>query len=134
MQHGQELLHTYGDLSDADLLGIYGFVEEPKRGKFNPFNTVSSLSYQLSQRLACWISVAFTNTDCCTVRLLGCVLALLFMSVVRFMSSTATGSIRLPRVIVRMLLCDRHTRSIARQRQKRRHPRPRAQRRPDWKG
>ena len=28
---GEQILHTYGDLSDAQLLQTYGFVEDPAR-------------------------------------------------------------------------------------------------------
>lgn len=37
---GEQLLHTYGDLSDAQLLQTYGFVEEFGPGFDNPHNFV----------------------------------------------------------------------------------------------
>ena len=37
---GEQLLHTYGDLSDAQLLQTYGFVEELEPGFDNPHNFV----------------------------------------------------------------------------------------------
>ena len=37
---GEQLLHTYGDLSDAQLLQTYGFVEEFEPGYDNPHNFV----------------------------------------------------------------------------------------------
>ena len=36
----EQLLHTYGDLSDAQLLQTYGFVEEFEPGYDNPHNFV----------------------------------------------------------------------------------------------
>lgn len=36
MAAGEQILHSYGDLSDAQLLQTYGFVEDPVRP--NPFN------------------------------------------------------------------------------------------------
>lgn len=41
---GEQLLHTYGDLSDAQLLQTYGFVEEIEDGFDNPHNFVPVLS------------------------------------------------------------------------------------------
>ncbi len=35
---GEQLLHTYGNLSDAQLLQTYGFVEEFEEGYDNPQN------------------------------------------------------------------------------------------------
>ena len=37
---GEQLLHTYGDLSDAQLLQTYGFVEAFEPGYDNPHNFV----------------------------------------------------------------------------------------------
>ena len=37
---GEQLLHTYGDLSDAQLLQTYGFVEDFEAGFENPHNFV----------------------------------------------------------------------------------------------
>ena len=37
---GEQLLHTYGDLSDAQLLQTYGFVEDFEPGYDNPHNFV----------------------------------------------------------------------------------------------
>ncbi|KAL0029185.1 hypothetical protein WJX79_001145 [Trebouxia sp. C0005] len=37
---GEQLLHTYGDLSDAQLLQTYGFVEDVEPGYDNPHNFV----------------------------------------------------------------------------------------------
>lgn len=37
---GEQLLHTYGDLSDAQLLQTYGFVEDFQPGYDNPHNFV----------------------------------------------------------------------------------------------
>lgn len=38
---GEQLLHTYGDLSDAQLLQTYGFVQDFEPGYNNPHNFVS---------------------------------------------------------------------------------------------
>ncbi len=39
IQQGEQVLHSYGDLSDAQLLQTYGFVEEWPEGEFtNPHN------------------------------------------------------------------------------------------------
>ena len=52
---GEQLLHTYGDLSDAQLLQTYGFVEEFESGFDNPHNFVpvpSALVLQSCQEAA----------------------------------------------------------------------------------
>ena len=41
---GAELLHTYGDLSDGELLNTFGFVDTLQSGFKNPHNKVMSTS------------------------------------------------------------------------------------------
>ena len=63
---GEQLLHTYGDLSDAQLLQTYGFVEEFEPGFDNPHNFVpvpSVLVLQSCQEAA----DAGQEVSCCAV-------------------------------------------------------------------
>ena len=64
---GEEVLHTYGDLSDAELLQTYGFIEhldEPANPHHNPHNNVS-VSMNLVQ--SCCEEVARSaQADCST--------------------------------------------------------------------
>lgn len=41
---GSEILHTYGDLSDAELLSIYGFIDQMPPGMTNPHNEVTAIT------------------------------------------------------------------------------------------
>jgi hypothetical protein len=42
MPKGEQILHSYGDLSDAELLQTYGFVEDPAVCS-NPCNNTAKL-------------------------------------------------------------------------------------------
>lgn len=77
---GEQLLHTYGDLSDAQLLQTYGFVEAFQPGYENPHNFVPVPVHLVLQSCSesgdevivlclCLASCSYTNKSCMRTRL-----------------------------------------------------------------